>query len=187
MAVHHHSGRRLAGIRVRICGAALERGRPFAAAEIGSPGSRRICNIEPWHHRSARIPAGVHRTRIRPSSDSGAARRVAVFQTGEIFTGDALALGSPSRRATSAVRMPRDPCGRSAGVRFPALCGRARRAARQIGHHSAGDVVGDRDARHGWLWRCRAGHAARKGDFGFRHHWWTNHDRAANCDYFHCF
>jgi len=63
---------------------------------------------------------------------------------------------------------------------------RARRSARQVRHHSPRDVVGDRDAGHGRLRRCRARDAARQAGVGVHHRRRIDDDRAAGGDHLDC-
>ena len=131
-------------------------------------GAAGICVLQPRHHRSAGVPAVGDRAVDGRPPHAGAVRHAAVPQTGALFAGAALAARGPPCRAAHAVRLRRDPDRRGAAVRLAALCHRAQGAARQVRHHPAGDVVGDRDARHRRLWRRGAGNAARQDGVGVR-------------------
>jgi hypothetical protein len=160
----------------------VERGRAFASRPLARASASGICLLQPRHHRPDGLPAVGDRVERGRPLGAGAVRHAAVFQTGTLFAGAALAAGGAPCRAPHAVRLRRDPDRRGAAVRLTALCDRAQRSARQVRHHSAGDVVGDRHARHGRLWRRGAGDAARQDRIGVYHRRRLCDDRAAGRD-----
>ena len=83
--------RRRDRVRAGICGAALERGRPFAAQTVAGAGPARLCALSLGIiDLLAFLPAAIALIAGQRTL-AGAVRRAAVLQAGALFAGDALA------------------------------------------------------------------------------------------------
>ena len=121
-----------------------------------------LCAERRRHRRPSRHPAVL--ARPVPAGRSACAAGLPhrpLPQARPLFAGDALAARRALQRTAGAVRMLRHPARRGARRRLGHVLRRARGPAGQVRHHPRRDVVGDRHARHHWLWRRRPDDGAR--------------------------